>query len=195
MESREIPFERQLLLFAGIFYLLGAYIAHWLSIAGPLGDATILVYVSTVAAVGGLGAIFYFGLLRWHVADVNRTMLLCLATNFAVAEFLRTVAGGRAILVPSVVSGSASIGSFQVGWQQLLIIPEAALVVCAVAIIVHRTALGRSIRQREINAPAMLEVFYLAHQLSSLADTHLPRRLARWLNVDGPARLRSSCQP
>lgn len=130
----------------GAFYLLAAYVAHWIAAEGVLAGSVIGAYVLSVAVTAIMGAILFLMVLRPASRSVNRTMVVCLALNFAVAEMLRAFFGTQAILVPALLGGSAELAGVTVARQQLLIVPVGFALFAGTAWVIYRTGPGRALR-------------------------------------------------
>jgi branched-chain amino acid transport system permease protein len=130
----------------GAFYLLAAYLAHWIAAEGLLGGSVIGAYALSVAVTAALGAALFYLVLRPAARSVNRTMVLCLALNFAVAEVLRALFGTQAILVPALLGGSVELAGVTVARQQLLSVPVGLALFAATAWVIYRTGPGRALR-------------------------------------------------
>lgn len=130
----------------GAFYLVGAYVAHWIAAEGLFGGSVVATYALSVAVTAVLGAALFYLLLRPAAESIHRTMVLCLAINFSLAEVLRAGFGTQAVLVPSLLDGSVELAGLNLARQHLLILPVALALFGGTAWVVYRTAPGRALR-------------------------------------------------
>lgn len=131
----------------GAFYLIGAYWAHWIaSLSSNTPAKVALAYLGAVTTTAVMGGLFFRLVLRPAARDPNRTMILCLAANFAVAEVLRALFGSRGILVPALVRGNLELAGVALARQQALILPLSLALLAATALVLYRTRAGLAIR-------------------------------------------------
>lgn len=130
----------------GAFYLLAAYLAYWFASLDPLGGSAVVSVALAVLAAGMAGGLVFHTLLRPNVGRPERTMVVCLALNFVLAEALRTFFGTRGILVPSLVSGRTEVLGVLVARQQLLVVAAGSVLLALTALVLHRTRAGRAVR-------------------------------------------------
>lgn len=129
----------------GTFYLIAAYVAHAIAAAGT-GGGVVTAYAAAVVAVAALGGIFFHLVIAPAAHDLERTMVLCLAANFVVAEMLRALFGTRGILVPPLVGGHVRIAGVALAQQHLLILPVGLALLAGTALVLYRTRAGMAIR-------------------------------------------------
>jgi len=130
----------------GAFFLLAGYTAHWIAVSPIAGGSVIAAYALSIATTAALGVALFYLALRPAAHSVNRTMVLCLALNFSLAEVLRATFGTQAILVPALLDGSVNLAGVTVSRQQLLILPVGLALFCGTAWMVYRTRPGRALR-------------------------------------------------
>ncbi len=127
----------------GTFYLLAAYLA---GVVSAHTNNTAIAYGSALIGTAVLSATFYWLVLRHASGSSTRTMVLCVAVNFAVTEILRTAFGVQAVLVPQLLDGSLEVGGALVTRQAILIIPLALVLGVATAIVLQTTRFGQAVR-------------------------------------------------
>lgn len=130
----------------GAFFLLAAYLTYWLAGWDVLGGSVLLAVVLAVVITAVVGGLIFHSLLRPTADRPNRTMVLCLAINFVLAEALRAFFGTRGVLVPTLLEGAVRVGGVTVPWQQVLVVLAGAALLLATALVLRRTRLGRAVR-------------------------------------------------
>lgn len=130
----------------GAFYLVAAYLAHWFAAGGLVGGSVIGAYLLSIGVTTLLGGAVFHLVLRPAAQNINRTMVLCLALNFALAEALRAGFGAQAVLVPNLLAGSVELAGVSVTRQHLLIVPVGLTLLAATAWVIYRTAPGQALR-------------------------------------------------
>jgi len=139
---------RLLNLFHGGFFLLGAYLAFlysgWLSASGSWG--MIGVTLLTAATVGGIGVLYYTGILRRYTGRPIQLMVIGVVANLLVGQLFRAGFGTRAAYVPPIAAGTVQIGSARVLWQQMVIAGVALVVFPCLGWLLRFTRTGSAIR-------------------------------------------------
>jgi len=130
----------------GAFYLLAAYLAYWLSALNVFSGSSIPPVVLAVVLTGVVGWLVFRSILQQTARQPDRTMVLCLAINFVLAEALRSLVGTRGILVPSMFDGGVELFGVMVAKQHLLVLALGPVLLVATGLVLHRTRVGRSVR-------------------------------------------------
>ncbi|MBU2867427.1 branched-chain amino acid ABC transporter permease [Pacificibacter marinus] len=139
----------------GALLVIGGY-ASWYT-ATRLGIPPFLGYFSAALVSATMAVLMYLLILRWLKGRRGADVLIIVAT-FAIAMILENVVlnvfGGYAVAQPAKLSGGVYISSVFVPAQNILIMVLALVLMALLALILQRTALGRSIRAVAQNSQA-----------------------------------------
>ncbi len=104
----------------------------------------------------GVGALMERGVIRWLYGRPLETLLATWGLSLILMQAVRSVFGAQNVAVeaPQWLSGGLTVlGSLVLPWNRIAIIVFAALVLAAVALVVHRTRLGLFVRGVTQNRP------------------------------------------
>jgi branched-chain amino acid transport system permease protein len=129
----------------GEFYMLGAFVGY--SLITGLGLNYFVAIPLTIVAIGGLGALVEYVLLR---PIAGRGEFPTLMLTFGLGIFLLNVAqvvwGADPTRIPTPLSEGVKLGPATLAQQWLLVALVAGATIVALALIVQYSAWGRSLR-------------------------------------------------
>lgn len=129
----------------GEFFMVGAYVVYVLYALGNVPFP--LAVLAAFPIVGLLGMLTERLIFRQTRGDVMAGFM----ATAGVAFILQVLVGqtwGVAMMryVPSPYMGAADIFGAQIGWQRLLVIPAAAVMIIGLWYFLHRVKLGKGLR-------------------------------------------------
>lgn len=167
----------------GSLLMVGAYVAYYAG-GQARGRSGLLLGVPVgLIALGLLGIVLYFLLVRPFIGSPTGELSVIIAT-LAAGTFLENGAqqffGATYRKLPPVLAGNVTIGGNSVDWQQVIIIVVAPAILLSLAALLKFTKTGFAIRAVAQNEPSALLlgipvnriymlVFFVASLLAALA--------------------------
>jgi branched-chain amino acid transport system permease protein len=129
----------------GEFFMAGAYVVYVLYALGGLPfPVAVLAAIPIVGAMGLLTERFIFRPTRGNVlAGFMATAGLAFILQVIVGQ---TWGVGLMRYVPSPYMGAATIGGALIGWQRVIVVPAAGLMLGLLWVFLHRSRLGKGLR-------------------------------------------------
>ena len=131
----------------GVLLTIGGYSAYAaVTVAGlawPFGILSALLFGAMV------GALLYFGVVRWMVRTSEFETNIIIATfgaAIAIESVVLRTFGGQPFGQPLIVRGSFDAGLVAIPHQNVVIIAGSAVLMLVVSLMMQRTRLGRAIR-------------------------------------------------
>jgi branched-chain amino acid transport system permease protein len=129
----------------GEFFMLGAYVVYVLY---ALGDVPFPV---AVIAAFPIVALFGVATERFIFRPTRENVLAGFMATAGLALILQVLVGqtwgvGLMRSIPTPYMGIVEIGSARLGWQRLLVIPAAVLMMGGLWLFLHKTKLGKGLR-------------------------------------------------
>jgi branched-subunit amino acid ABC-type transport system permease component len=124
----------------GQFYMLGAFVTYGLAVA--LHVPYLLAILGAVVAMGLLGVVLHFGIIKWTIPfGFFHTMLVTVALGTIISQLSLVLIGDDTKVMSHVVPGNLNIGTVALNNNKMLLV-VGALVVMGALYYFMKTRLG-----------------------------------------------------
>lgn len=128
----------------GGFYVVGGYVAYWMSAA--LGLPYPVAVLAAVVATAALGYLFELFFIERFVNDQLATMMLTLGLYLVLSTSIVVSFGPESPSFSFPITGSLHGKGFFIPWANLVVLGICVLAIAAVSGLLYRTDLGRALR-------------------------------------------------
>ncbi|WP_313075171.1 branched-chain amino acid ABC transporter permease [Melaminivora sp.] len=127
----------------GAFYMLGAYFTYLFAV--PLGLPLLLAALAAIAATAAVGWAVERWLIRPQRDSSMAVMMVTMAFLLVMEQAVLVTFGSEVINVPAFVDRKFTLGSADIGGQQLLTLAMAVVSLAALWLLIQRTRVGSAI--------------------------------------------------
>lgn len=137
----------------GVFFLLGAYVYHVLSMALPTLLPTDFYYIALVLAMiitpivmGIVGSIFYRLTLHQILGDEVAILVVSICGSLIVQQLILLLFGSNPVSLPPVVSGNISVWGVRIPSARVLAAIVSLMLYIGLWLFVSKTKIGRAMK-------------------------------------------------
>lgn len=128
----------------GAFYVVGGYLAYW--VTHTLGMPYVLGVVVAILGTAVIGYLFELFIIERRVDDHLATIVLTVGASLIGGASMLALFGPQAVQFDAILTGSLRLGGVYVPHARVMTIVVAALAVALVYVMLYRTRLGNALR-------------------------------------------------
>ena len=128
----------------GAFYVVGGYLAYW--VTTELGLPYVLGVVVAVLGTAAIGYAFELFIIERRIDDHLATIVLTLAASLIGGAAMLSLFGAQAVPFRGQLTGTFRLGGVFVPHARVMIIVVAGLAIGAVYLLLYKTQIGNALR-------------------------------------------------